>query len=295
MTNASTTSSNVLDGKALSQKITERLKRDVAELKSQNKPLPKLVVIIVGENPASQVYVKRKATVAKEIGMASDLVKLPATTDQTELLTIIERLNHDQAFHAILVQLPLPKHLDENTILNAVSPSKDVDGFHPMNLGRLLSGDLPPALPCTPKGMMTMLTESGIAIEGQHAVVVGRSTIVGKPIAQLLLNANATVTLCHSRTKNLAEVCQQADILVAAVGQPKLITADFVKDGAVVLDVGINRTEEGRLVGDVDFNSVAPKASFITPVPGGVGPMTIASLMENTLALYLEQTKPSLQ
>lgn len=280
---------NILDGKAISSQLTGALTEQVARLKADSKPLPKLVVIIVGDDAASQVYVKRKAKVAHQIGMDSDLICLPVDTSQTALLEQIETLNNDTAVNAILVQLPLPKHLDENTILNSVLPAKDVDGFHPVNLGRLLSGDLPPALPCTPKGMMTMLEKTGVDLSGKHAVVVGRSTIVGKPMAQLLLNANATVTICHSKTQNLPQVCKQADILVAAVGRPEMITADYVKDGAVVLDVGINRTKDGKLVGDVDFGSVQPKAAFITPVPGGVGPMTIATLMQNTLALYQAQ------
>jgi len=281
-----TTHAHILDGKVLSQAIIHRLQGEIATLKAKNKPIPKLVVVLVGDNAASQVYVNRKAKIAGEVGINAKLIRLPAQTTQATLLETIDQLNQDNEVNAILVQLPLPKAINETVILNAVSPNKDVDGFHPMNLGRLLSGDPPPALPCTPKGMMTMLAETGISIAGKLAVVVGRSNIVGKPMAQLLLAQDATVTLCHSHTKKLAEICRQADILVAAVGRPKMITADHVKEGAVVLDVGINRMDDKSLVGDVDFTAVSQKAGWITPVPGGVGPMTIASLMENTLALY---------
>lgn len=276
----------LIDGKKTSKKRLEQLKTELSELQALGKPQPKLVVILVGEDPASQVYTKRKTKVAHEIGLASELLTFPADFPQAELLALIERLNADGTVHGVLIQLPLPQHIDEKTVLNAVDPDKDVDGFHPMNLGRLLSGDLPPALPCTPAGIMTLLDEYSVDLTGKHAVVIGRSTIVGKPMGLLLLQANATVTFCHSRTQNLSEICQTADILVAAIGIPQKITAEYVKPGAVVIDVGINRTNDGRLVGDVNFESVLPKASLITPVPGGVGPMTIATLMANTLALY---------
>ncbi len=276
----------LMDGKKASEKLLAQLRNELAALQAAGKPRPQLVVLLVGEDPASQVYTRRKAKVARDIGMASELLIFPADYPQADLLARIAELNADGAVHGILVQLPLPGHIDEKAVLNAVDPAKDVDGFHPVNLGRMLSGDLPPALPCTPSGIMTLLEEHGVAIAGKHAVVIGRSTIVGKPMGLLLLQANATVTFCHSRTQNLAEVCRTADILVAAIGIPRKITADYVKPGAVVIDVGINRTDDGSLVGDVDFESVSPVASLITPVPGGVGPMTIATLMANTLALY---------
>ncbi len=284
----------LMSGKDVSQALLDELKGELDAMKTSGAKLPKLVVILVGEDPASQVYTKRKAKVAQEIGMASELITLPKTTTEAELLTLIEQKNDDPSVHALLIQLPLPKHLNESRILNAVSPTKDVDGFHPVNLGRLLSGDTPPALPCTPAGIMKMLSFYKVPISGKHAVVIGRSTIVGKPMSLLLLSENATVTICHSRTKDLPQACAQADILVAAVGRPEMVTADYVKPGAVVIDVGINRvknpeTGKTKLVGDVDFASVSPKASLITPVPGGVGPMTIATLMANTLALYKAQ------
>lgn len=280
------TQDKLIDGKKTSQKLLEQLKAELSELKAAGKPQPKLVVILVGEDPASQVYTKRKAKVARDIGMASELLTFPKDFPQADLLALIKRLNSDETVHGILVQLPLPKHIDEKVVLNAVNPAKDVDGFHPVNLGRLLSGDLPPALPCTPSGIMTLLADHGVEIAGKRAVVIGRSTIVGKPMGLLLLQANATVTFCHSRTRDLPAVAREADILVAAIGIPQKITAEYVKPGAVVIDVGINRTDDDRLVGDVDFESVSQTASLITPVPGGVGPMTIATLMANTLALY---------
>lgn len=283
-----------MDGKIVSEKLLDSLRDELNAIKhsqeGQVPVLPKLDVVIVGEDPASQVYVKRKTKVAQEIGMFSDLHVLPADTTQATLCQLIDSLNADSSVHGILVQLPLPKHLDTEAILDRIAPHKDVDGFHPVNMGQLTSATSPkqnpPALPCTPAGVMTMLDHYNIELEGKHAVVVGRSNIVGKPMAILLLQRNATVTICHSRTKDLASVVRTADIIVAAVGIPRMITGAMVKEGAVVIDVGINRTAEGKLVGDVDFESVAPKAGFITPVPGGVGPMTIATLMQNTLALY---------
>ncbi len=285
------TNNKILNGKEVSQALLSELKAELAQLKASGAQTPKLVVILVGEDPASQVYTKRKAKVAKEIGMDSELLVLPKDTSQEDLLQEIAKQNNDPKVHAILIQLPLPKHLDESTILNAVLPSKDVDGFHPVNLGRLLSGDTPPALPCTPAGIMKILDFYNVPISGKHAVIIGRSTIVGKPMGLLLLNANATVTYCHSRTENLPAICAQADILVAAVGRPEMVTADYIKPNAVVIDVGINRidvpeTSKSKLVGDVNFDSASKNASLITPVPGGVGPMTIATLMANTLALY---------
>ncbi|MBX2859603.1 MAG: bifunctional methylenetetrahydrofolate dehydrogenase/methenyltetrahydrofolate cyclohydrolase FolD [Vampirovibrio sp.] len=273
----------ILDGKQTSQVLLADLKQEIQVLPEQHRP--KLVVVIVGEDPASQVYVKRKAKVAQELGMHSEVRWLDATTPQVDLEREILDLNKDVSVHGILVQLPLPKHMNTLDILSVISPEKDVDGFHPVNQGRLLSGDLPPALPCTPAGVMHMLHAYQIPIAGQHAVVVGRSNIVGKPVGLLLLQENATVTVCHSRTQDLAAVCRQADILVAAVGIPRLIGADHVKEGAAVIDVGINRVD-GKLVGDVDFEAVKEKVGYITPVPGGVGPMTIALLMRNTLSLY---------
>jgi methylenetetrahydrofolate dehydrogenase (NADP+)/methenyltetrahydrofolate cyclohydrolase len=282
----------ILDGKHVSQQHLARLKEQLAALPAEV-PKPKLVVVLVGDDPASQVYVRRKTKVAHEIGMASELITLAKNTEQQTLLNTIERLNADSTVHGILVQLPLPKHIDTQAVLHAVSPSKDVDGFHPFNLGRLLAGenDQHMALPCTPAGMISILKHYNIPISGKHAVVIGRSTIVGKPIAQLLLQANATVTLCHSRTENLASHTQSADILIAAVGIPNMVTADMVKPGATVLDVGINRLDNGKLTGDVDYDNVQPIAGAITPVPGGVGPMTIATLMENTYKLYLTANK----
>lgn len=282
-----TTTAQLLDGKLVSQTRLAALKTKLATLPN-NAQTPKLVVVLVGDDPASQVYVGRKTKVAGEIGLASDLITLPANTEESAVLDHINRLNNDDSVHGVLVQLPLPKHLNTQAILHAVDPAKDVDGFHPFNLGRLLAGDTDEtcALPCTPAGMMSILGHYEIPVSGKHAVVVGRSTIVGKPMAQLLLQANATVTLCHSRTADLASHTRQADILVAAVGQPGMITADMVKPGATVLDVGINRLDNGKLTGDVAFDEVSQVAGAITPVPGGVGPMTIATLMENTVKLY---------
>lgn len=268
----------LLDGKKLSQKILEQLRKQVMQLK---KGVPGLAVVLVGDNPASQIYVSKKEKTAKDIGMYSEVHRLPAAASEKEVLDIIQYLNQSSKIHGILVQLPLPSHMQTQTILNAVSPSKDVDGFHPSNLGRLLMGD-PLFVPCTPSGVMEILKEYKIDVSGKKAVVVGRSLIVGKPMAQLLLNQNATVTICHSKTQNLEAECQTADILVAAIGKVHFIKNSFVKKGAVVVDVGINRLN-GKLVGDVDFENVKEKTSYITPVPGGVGPMTIALLLKNTL------------
>lgn len=273
---------NLIKGKELSQKIVAQVREEA--LKCTRKP--GLTVIIVGENPASKVYVNKKKKTSEEAGFNSRVIELPESVSQQELERYIDELNADAAIDGILVQLPLPKHINTYDILERIRPDKDVDGFHPVNVGRLVTGLNPYAISCTPYGIIRLLEENNIEIEGKHAVVIGRSNIVGKPIASLLLNRNATVTICHSRTKNLPEVCAQADILVAAVGIPKFVKADWVKEGATVIDVGINRTEEGKLVGDVDFEAVEPKAGSITPVPGGVGPMTIAMLLSNTLELY---------
>ena len=254
---------------------------EIEELKSTGKT-PGLAVIIVGEDPASKVYVGRKEAMCIELGMHSEKYALPEDTTQEELLALIEKLNNNNEIHGILCQLPLPKHLDEKIVINSICPEKDVDAFHPVNVGKIMIGDFD-FVPCTPAGIMELIAESGVEPEGKSCVVIGRSNIVGKPMSMLLLHKNGTVTTCHSRTKNLAEITKQADILVAAVGRANFVTADMVKEGAVVIDVGMNRLEDGRLVGDVDFENVEKVAGAITPVPGGVGPMTIAMLMKNTV------------
>lgn len=271
----------ILDGKSISEEIKNAIKFEVGRLKGKG-VTPGLAVVLVGDNPASKVYVKNKQKACENVGIYSEEYKLPELTSQEELLTIVDRLNKNSKIHGILVQLPLPKHINSDTILKAINPSKDVDGFHPYNVGMLMIGE-PVFIPCTPYGVMKMVEHSGIAVEGKTAVVVGRSNIVGKPVALLLMQKNATVTICHSKTKDLAEVCKNADILIAAIGKPKMIRADMVKEGAVVIDVGINRLSDGSLVGDVDYEEVSKKAGWITPVPGGVGPMTITMLLNNTL------------
>lgn len=272
-----------MDGKGLSAKIRGQLKERVAAFEAEHGYVPGLTVILVGEDPASQIYVRNKERGCNEAGMASDVIRLPAQTTQEELLALIEKLNRDDKVHGILVQLPLPKGIDELSVLRTIDPAKDVDGFHVVNAGKLFIGEKA-LVACTPKGIMRLLEEYEIDLEGKNAVVVGRSNIVGKPISMLLLQRNATVTICHSRTKNLKDICRGADVLVAAVGKANLITGDMVKPGAVVIDVGMNRLPESKkVVGDVDFESVEPVAGYITPVPGGVGPMTIAMLLENTL------------
>lgn len=273
----------LLDGKALANDILDKLSLKVKQLDTA----PNLVVIQVGNDPASSVYVRNKERTAERVGINSETVKLSKHITQDELLEIIDKYNHFTDVNGILVQLPLPKHIDEQVILEAISPMKDVDGFHPLNVGKLNIGQKQ-MIPSTPAGIMELLKANHIEIEGKHVVIVGRSNIVGKPLAHLLLEANATVTVAHSRTKNLKRLTQMADILVVAVGQPELITEDYVKTGAVVIDVGINRTESG-LKGDVDFNSVKSKVAAITPVPGGVGPMTIAMLMNQTYQAYCTQ------
>lgn len=270
----------IIDGKQISQKVKERVKEQVAAL-TEKGVQPGLAVVIVGENPASRVYVNNKKKACAECGIASFEHALPSETSQETLLELVRRLNEDQKVHGILVQLPLPGHMDETAVLNAISPAKDVDAFHPVNVGKIMIGDYS-FLPCTPAGVMELIASTGISIEGKNCVVIGRSNIVGKPMAMLLLHANGTVTICHSRTKELEKICAEADILVAAVGRAKFVTADMVKPGAVVIDVGMNRVD-GKLCGDVDYAAVEPVAGYITPVPGGVGPMTIAMLMQNTV------------
>ena len=269
----------IIDGKAVADKLLEKIKATVAQLSDK----PGLAAILVGENPASKVYVDIKRKTCDAVGIYSELYKLPESTTEKELLQLIGKLNTNSKIHAIIVQLPLPKHINEETILSAISLDKDVDGFSPVNIGRLVSGK-ESSVPCTPKGVIRLLEEYKIPISGMNAVIIGRSNIVGKPTASLLLNRDATVTICHSRTRNLESHTKTADLIVVAVGKPRMLTAPMVKQGAVVIDVGINRVE-GKLIGDVDFEAVKEKASFITPVPKGVGPMTVAMLIENTIEL----------
>ncbi|MFS5639080.1 bifunctional methylenetetrahydrofolate dehydrogenase/methenyltetrahydrofolate cyclohydrolase [Streptococcus agalactiae] len=271
----------LIDGKALSQKMQAELGRKVERLKEQHGIIPGLAVILVGDNPASQVYVRNKERSALEAGFKSETLRLSESISQEELIDIIHQYNEDKSIHGILVQLPLPQHINDKKIILAIDPKKDVDGFHPMNTGHLWSGR-PMMVPCTPAGIMEMFREYHVDLEGKHAVIIGRSNIVGKPMAQLLLDKNATVTLTHSRTRNLSEVTKEADILIVAIGQGHFVTKDFVKEGAVVIDVGMNRDENGKLIGDVVFEQVAEVAIMITPVPGGVGPMTITMLLEQT-------------
>ena len=275
----------IIDGKALAQKMQAELAEKTAKLKEKSGQTPGLVVILVGENPASQVYVRNKERSAIAAGFRSEVIRVSDSITQEELLFLINRYNQDPTWNGILVQLPLPAHIDEEAVLLAIDPEKDVDGFHPTNMGRLWSGH-PVMIPCTPAGIMEMLREYNVELEGKRAVVIGRSNIVGKPMAQLLLAKNATVTLTHSRTHHLAEIAKQADILIVAIGRGHFVTKDFVKEGAVVIDVGMNRDENGKLIGDVKFDEVAEIASLITPVPGGVGPMTITMLMEQTYQAF---------
>mgnify|MGYP003612646995 FL=1 len=270
----------LIDGKALADKMAIELKAKVDDLRSAG-VTPGLVVILVGENPASQVYVRNKERRATAAGFNSEVIRLSEDTTETALLELIAQLNQDDNWHGILVQLPLPAHISEEKILLAIDPDKDVDGFHPTNMGRLWSGN-PVMIPSTPAGIMVMLEAYGVEVAGKNALVIGRSNIVGKPMAQMLLDQHATVTIAHSRTQNLPELAKQADILVVAIGRGNFVTADFVKPGAVVIDVGMNRDDNGKLIGDVKFDEVEPIASLITPVPGGVGPMTITMLMEQT-------------
>ncbi len=271
----------IMDGKALSLKLKEQMKQRIAQLKQQGIN-PKLVVVLVGDNGASQVYVRNKHKSCGEVGIESEVITMPEQTTQQELLEVVERLNQDETVDGILVQLPLPKQIDEKTVLRSILPEKDVDGFHPVNVGLLSIGDECFA-PATPSGIIAMFQEYGIDIAGKNCVVIGRSNIVGKPMAALLLKNNATVTICHSKTEDLASYTCRADVVIVATGRRHTLTAEMVKEGAVVVDVGMNRNEQGKLCGDVDYEEVKEKASFITPVPGGVGPMTITELLENTI------------
>jgi len=272
----------LIDGKLISAQIREEIKEETAAFVAEHGYAPGLAVVIVGEDPASQVYVRNKARACEEVGFYSEVYRLPAETAQEELNALVDKLNLDSKIHGILVQLPLPKHLDETEVLLRIDPKKDVDAFHPYNVGKIMIGDYD-FLPCTPAGVMALLERSGIDPAGKKCVVIGRSNIVGKPMAMLLLHANGTVTVCHSRTRDLAAVCREADILVVAIGRADFVGADMVKPGAVVIDVGMNRRADGKLTGDVNFAEVEPIASAITPVPGGVGPMTITMLLKNTL------------
>jgi methylenetetrahydrofolate dehydrogenase (NADP+)/methenyltetrahydrofolate cyclohydrolase len=271
----------IIDGKKIAAEIREEIRAEVEQLKSQGLE-PGLAVVLVGDNPASQIYVNNKHKACGELGIYSEVHHLPGDTTQEELLGLIDRLNSEPRIHGILVQLPLPKQINEKAVIDAISPAKDVDGFGPANVGNLVIGE-DCFYPCTPHGILVMLDKIGVDPKGKRAVVVGRSNIVGKPVAMMLLHRHATVTICHSRTPDLAAECRRADILVVAVGQPHLITGDMIKEGAVVIDVGVNRLENGKVVGDVDFASASEKAGWITPVPGGVGPMTITMLMKNTV------------
>ena len=278
--------SRIIDGKVISAAVKERVKKGVAELNKKGITVG-LAVIIVGEDPASKIYVANKKKACEALGIISEEYALPESSTEEELLALVDELNHKKSINGILCQLPLPRHLDEKLIINSILPEKDVDAFHPANVGRIMIGDYD-FVPCTPAGIMEMLAYENINPEEKNCVVIGRSNIVGKPMAMLLLHKNGTVTVCHSKTQNLKEICSKADILVAAVGKAKFVTADMVKEGAVVIDVGMNRVD-GKLYGDVDYEAVKEKASAITPVPGGVGPMTIAMLMQNTLTAAKRQ------
>ncbi|MDR0947727.1 MAG: bifunctional methylenetetrahydrofolate dehydrogenase/methenyltetrahydrofolate cyclohydrolase FolD [Ruminococcus sp.] len=278
----------IIDGKAVSASVKNRIAVETAALTEKNGRKPGLAVVIVGENPASKVYVNNKKKACAEVGFESFEYALAEETSEEELLNLVKKLNADSKVDGILVQLPLPRHISENKIINAIDPKKDVDAFHPENVGHIMIGDYS-FLPCTPAGVMELIASAGVSIEGKHCVVIGRSNIVGKPMSMLLLHKNGTVTICHSRTKNLKEITKTADILIAAVGKAYFVTADMVKEGAVVIDVGMNRNAENKLCGDVDYENVKEVAGFITPVPGGVGPMTIAMLMENTLTAYKQR------
>lgn len=271
----------LIDGKQISNKVRQRLKLEVEELTKKGDK-PGLAVIIVGNDNASKVYVRNKHRACEELGIYSEIYELPEETTQKELLDVIDVLNQRVNIHGILVQLPLPKSIDENEVIKRILPKKDVDAFSEENVGKIMIGDYA-YLPCTPAGIMTLLKEEGIDVSGKHCVVIGRSNIVGKPMAMLMLHSDATVTICHSKTKNLKEICKNADILVAAVGKAKFITEDMIKENAIVIDAGMNRDENNNLCGDVDFENVKEKTSYITPVPGGVGPMTITTLMQNTI------------
>lgn len=280
----------IISGKEVALRVRESIKSEVLELAEKTGTRPGLAVIIVGEDPASQVYVRNKAKGCEEVGFYSEVYRLAENTQMEELLGLIDRLNKDEKINGILCQLPLPKHLDETAVILAIDPDKDVDAFHPVNTGKIMIGNYS-FLPCTPAGVMELIASTGVDIAGKECVVVGRSNIVGKPQAMLLLQKNGTVTICHSKTKDLKAVTKRADILVVAVGRANFITGDMVKDGAIVIDVGINRGEDGKLVGDVHFESCEKVASYITPVPGGVGPMTITMLLKNTLTAFKQQIK----
>ena len=280
----------IINGKEVSASIRQKLKEETAVFVSEHGYAPGLAVIIVGEDPASQVYVNNKHKACLEVGFVSEVYRLPKETTMDELLSLVDKLNADEKIHGILCQLPLPKHLNEEQVILRINPNKDVDAFHPINTGKIMIGNNN-FVPCTPAGVMKLIESTGTDICGKECVVVGRSNIVGKPQAMLLLQKNGTVTICHSRTKDLKEVTKRADILVVAVGIPNFITGDMIKEGAVVMDVGINRTADGKLTGDVDFASAEKVASYITPVPGGVGPMTITMLLENTLTAAKIQAK----
>lgn len=277
----------ILDGKLMVEDLTKDQTRRVAELAAKG-VIPGLAVVLVGEDPASQIYVRNKGIACETVGMHSKTIRLPQSASQDEVIAAVDELNADDSIHGILVQLPLPGHLDEAAVLARILPQKDVDGFHISNAGKLFSGQAG-VVPCTPKGIIHMLKQGGVELTGKDAVVIGRSNIVGKPAAMLLLNENCTVTICHSRTQNLKEHCRRADILVAAIGKPRFVTADMVKPGAAVVDVGINRVD-GKVVGDVDYEAVSEVAGYITPVPGGVGKLTISMLIENTLEAACRQT-----
>lgn len=271
----------ILDGKKTAQKVKDALKERVEQLKKDGLT-PGLAVIIVGNDSASRVYVNNKKKACEYVGIHSEEYALPEETTQDELIALVKKLNEKADIHGILCQLPLPKHINEEAVINAIDPQKDVDAFHPINVGKIMIGNFD-FLPCTPAGVMELIDESGIDLTGKHCVVVGRSNIVGKPQAMLLLHRNATVTICHSKTENLPQVCRTADVLVVAVGRAKMVDESYIKEGAVVIDVGMDRDENGKLCGDVDFDSACKKAGYITPVPGGVGPMTIATLMKNAV------------
>jgi methylenetetrahydrofolate dehydrogenase (NADP+)/methenyltetrahydrofolate cyclohydrolase len=283
-------SAQIIDGKALALRLREGIGQEVSVLEKNTGIKPGLAAVLVGEDPASAVYVRNKKIACEKAGIYPQEHLLPASTTQEALLDLIHQLNDDPKIHGILVQLPLPSHIESKAILQAVSPEKDADGFHPINVGRLVEGD-PVFVPCTPKGVIHMIDSTGLDISGKRAVVIGRSNIVGKPVAMLLLHRHATVTICHSRTMDLPSVVREADIVIAAIGKPFFVTSDMVKEGAVVIDVGINRLDNGKLAGDVDFEPVKERASWITPVPGGVGPMTIAMLLQNTLESAKRFTK----
>ena len=275
----------IIDGKAIAAGLYQEMLQEVEQLEQQYGRRPGLTVIIVGEDPASQVYVRNKEIAAKKVGLVSDVIRLPEETMQDELLAVIDRLNADPTVDGILVQLPVPKHIDKDTVIAAVAPEKDVDGFFGMKSGFTMKQGY--VAPCTPRACIHLIKTTGETIEGKHALVIGRGELVGKPVATLLLNENATVTIAHSRTRNLGDIARTADIVIAAVGRPKILTGDMVKPGAILIDVGINRDENGKLCGDIDYATAEPVAGWITPVPGGVGPMTIAMLIRNTLDCYL--------